>query len=107
MGELPAHYSLFNMIMWLQNFIVESIHLNIQLGTLPFTHTHGLVNDEDGRLARRFKPGANWDYNNVGIRLLTDLIPHVTGISIADLLDEKVFRPLGWKESKRQKEPTY
>jgi CubicO group peptidase (beta-lactamase class C family) len=63
------------------------------------THTHGLAKDENGRLVRHFEPGTDWDYNNVGIGLLTDLVPHVTGSSIADLLNEKVFRPLGWKET--------
>lgn len=63
------------------------------------THTHGLARDEDGRLMRRFEPGTNWEYNNVGVRLLTELVPQITGSSIADLLNEKVFRPLGWRET--------
>ena len=63
------------------------------------THTHGLGRDGEGRLVQRFEAGTDWDYNNVGIRLLTELIPKTTGRSIAELLNEKVFQPLGWRET--------
>lgn len=63
------------------------------------THTHGLVRYEDGQLVRHFEPSTDWNYNNEGIRLLTELIPNVTGSTVAELLEEKVFRPLGWKET--------
>ncbi|GIP38475.1 penicillin-binding protein [Paenibacillus sp. J31TS4] len=62
------------------------------------THTHGLA-EEDGRLTRRFAPGSSWLYNNVGIRMLTTLIPAVTGVPVAELLDRLVFSPLGWRET--------
>jgi CubicO group peptidase (beta-lactamase class C family) len=63
------------------------------------THTHGIAHDEVGELIRSFSPGFNWDYNNVGIRLLTELIPNVINTSIADLLDKEIFQPLGWHET--------
>ena len=63
------------------------------------THTHGLSLDKSGQLINTFEPGTDWNYNNVGINLLTEIIPNVLGCSISDLLNEKVFRPLGWKET--------
>jgi CubicO group peptidase (beta-lactamase class C family) len=63
------------------------------------THTHGLDRDGDGRLVIRFAPGTGWAYNNTGIQLLTELVPRVTGLTVAELLEEKIFAPLGWRET--------
>lgn len=63
------------------------------------THTHGLDSDKSGRLTRRFEPGTNWDYNNAGIRILTAILANATGRSIAELLNDHVFGPLGLRET--------
>ncbi|TBL76279.1 serine hydrolase domain-containing protein [Paenibacillus thalictri] len=63
------------------------------------THTHGLIRGADGQLQRRFAPGTDWQYNNVGIGLLTQLLPETLGCSIAELLRKHVFDPLGFTET--------
>jgi CubicO group peptidase (beta-lactamase class C family) len=62
------------------------------------THTHGL-SFEEGRIVRRSAPGAGWEYNSANIAVLQTLVSEVTGISVAGLLNEKVFKPLGWTET--------
>ncbi|HEX6729676.1 MAG TPA: serine hydrolase domain-containing protein [Pyrinomonadaceae bacterium] len=42
-----------------------------------------------------FATGTNWDYSNVGYVILGILIRKVTGMYYADLLQERVFKPLG------------
>lgn len=70
------------------------------------THTHGLSLDDKGRLARIFEPGLAWDYNNLGIDLLCELLSEATGTSIAELLSSRVFRPLNWTETGWHRTPS-
>ncbi len=63
------------------------------------THTHGLDRDGEGRLTRRFVPGAGWLYNNEGVRFLSDLLPTVLGSPLSEWLREKIFDPLRWNET--------
>lgn len=62
------------------------------------THTHGLVLD-NGELKREFPAGEGWAYRNVGVDLLTSIIHQTTGKTIAAILTEQVFDPLGFKET--------
>jgi len=70
------------------------------------THTHGITLGINGRLARIFDPGLAWDYNNLGIDLLCDLLMQATGSSIAEVLESRVFQPLGWKETSWRTSPS-
>lgn len=62
------------------------------------THSHGLVL-EDGKVRREFSPGTNWAYRGIGVELLTKLIYQTTGQTVAEILSNQVFRPLGFRES--------
>jgi len=76
------------------------------------THTSGMTDypadfdfrrdySEDELLARAtriplaFAPGARWSYSNMGYLTLGVLIHRVTGRFYGDLLQERIFRPLG------------
>ncbi|MBV6712524.1 serine hydrolase domain-containing protein [Paenibacillus chitinolyticus] len=66
------------------------------------THTHGLASPQK----RIFPPGADWAYNNVGVNLLIRMIGEVFGKPLAQLLNEKVFRPGGFTETGWSKHKT-
>lgn len=76
------------------------------------THTSGLANDfsdedyhrnftEDELLKRaqelpvEFQPGERWAYSNVGYVVLGIMIGKVTGKFYGDVLQERIFKPLG------------
>jgi CubicO group peptidase (beta-lactamase class C family) len=63
------------------------------------THTHGLTRNEAGAIVRDFVAGRGWSYQNVNIELLTDLVERTTGQTVAGLLADKVFGPLGFTET--------
>jgi CubicO group peptidase (beta-lactamase class C family) len=62
------------------------------------THTHGLKK-EGGKTFREFEPGTNWSYKQIGIEALTPLVKVTTKKSVAEILHETVFPPLGFRES--------
>ncbi|SFL42775.1 CubicO group peptidase, beta-lactamase class C family [Paenibacillus sp. 1_12] len=62
------------------------------------TYTHGL-SEKDGQITRIFKPGMDWDYNSVGIRLLQTVVSNALGKPYMNVLHEKIFEPLGWTET--------
>ncbi|SCB79766.1 CubicO group peptidase, beta-lactamase class C family [[Bacillus] enclensis] len=62
------------------------------------THTHGLKTEE-GKTYREFEPGTDWSYKQIGIEALTRLVKVTTGNSVAEILHEAVFTPLGLSES--------
>ncbi|RAP77412.1 serine hydrolase domain-containing protein [Paenibacillus montanisoli] len=64
------------------------------------THTHGLK----GGHTRMFPPGTDWSYNNSGVNLLIRLIENVYGCPLAELLQERVFEPLGFSATGWRKE---
>ncbi|KRF09925.1 serine hydrolase [Paenibacillus sp. Soil787] len=64
------------------------------------THTHGL----EGPNKRLFPPGTDWKYNNAGINLLIRIIYKVFDMSLAQVLEERIFKPLGFKETGWRKE---
>ncbi|MGG1661120.1 serine hydrolase domain-containing protein [Brevibacillus sp. NRS-1366] len=62
------------------------------------THTHGLHMRED-RIYREFAPGTSWSYRGVGIEMLARIVEKTTGKTIAQILFEQVFQPLGFTQS--------
>jgi CubicO group peptidase (beta-lactamase class C family) len=82
------------------------------------THTAGLpdmlANDEmlreqhaplseyrDGALRAplKFKPGTQYSYASMGILLSAEIAQKITGKPIADIVEERVFRPLGMRHT--------
>ncbi|MBS1975714.1 MAG: beta-lactamase family protein, partial [Bacteroidetes bacterium] len=57
-----------------------------------------------------FEPGTRFSYSNSGFVVLADIIEKVTGKRYSDVLDERIFTPLGMTQSyfsKRQHDTTY
>jgi len=46
-----------------------------------------------------FEPGAKWQYSNTGIAALARVIEVVSGTPFEKFLDDKIFRPLGMKDT--------
>ncbi len=42
-----------------------------------------------------FKPGSRYDYSNTGYVLLATVVQRITGLSLNDFLQKRVFQPLG------------
>ena len=47
----------------------------------------------------RFEPGTNFEYSNSGYFLLGALLEQIAGVSYEQLLQDRIFRPLGMKDS--------
>ncbi len=63
------------------------------------THSHGLHEKEDGTLFREFEPGQGWAYRGINVIMLTRLVNRLFNRSFPDLLEERVFSPLGFTET--------
>ncbi|NUU79761.1 serine hydrolase domain-containing protein [Paenibacillus xylanilyticus] len=64
------------------------------------THTHGL-----GDLHHRlFLPGTDWKYNNVGVNLLIKIIRKLYHMPLSQLLEERIFSPMGFSQTGWRKE---
>ena len=63
------------------------------------THSHGLNERKDGIVFREFSPGEGWAYRGINILMMTELIHKLYGKSFPELLKERVFLPLGFKET--------
>lgn len=68
------------------------------------THSHGLHAKEDGTIYREFEPGQGWAYRGVNVLLMTKLVNRLFNKSFPDLLQERVFSPLGFMETAWQTE---
>lgn len=82
---------------------VEDLSPKVLAGTTVrhlLTHTHGLDRDAGGRLYRRFDAGTRWHYTNAGIDVLTQALERVTGKTVADVLAERVFAPIGFTQTR-------
>jgi CubicO group peptidase (beta-lactamase class C family) len=81
------------------------------------THTSGIVREAPGfdpfkiqadadviktayNLPLRFTPGEKWEYCNVGYFALAEIIHKVTGKAWTDYLTERVYAPLGMKDTR-------
>jgi CubicO group peptidase (beta-lactamase class C family) len=69
------------------------------------THSHGLHEREDGTIFREFPPGDGWAYRGINIEMMTMLINKLYGKSFPELLQERVFGPLGFTETAWQTRP--
>jgi CubicO group peptidase (beta-lactamase class C family) len=47
----------------------------------------------------KFKPGTSYSYASMGILLSSEIAQKITGKPIADIVDERVFRPLGMRRT--------
>jgi CubicO group peptidase (beta-lactamase class C family) len=63
------------------------------------THSHGLHEKEDGTIFREFEPGQGWAYRGINVLMMTRLVNRLFNMSFPDLLEERVFSPLGFKET--------
>ena len=81
---------------------VEDSHLSAYEGVTIrhlLTHTHGL-RIVDGKLISEYIPGESWAYRGPSIDLLTTIIQKTTGQSVADIVKEQVFEPVGFQSTK-------
>ena len=46
-----------------------------------------------------FDPGTRWSYSNTGYTIVGSVIERVTGKSLGTLLEERIFRPLGMRQT--------
>jgi D-alanyl-D-alanine carboxypeptidase len=62
-------------------------------------HVAGIPGDAplfpDGGLWTAYAPGQHWHYSNTGYAILGRLIEHVEGKPLADVAEQRIFRPLG------------
>lgn len=63
------------------------------------THSHGLHEKEDGTIFREFEPGRGWAYRGINVIMMTQLVNRLFHMSFPKLLKERVFLPLGLKET--------
>ena len=67
-------------------------------------HTSGLPGGApmilDGGLWTGFTPGTSWEYCNVGYRILGRIIERLDGRPFPDVIEARLFRPLGMNASK-------
>jgi len=63
------------------------------------THSHGLHQKEDGTIFREFEPGENWTYRGINVLMMTRIVNRLFNKSFPELLNERVFVPLGFKET--------
>jgi CubicO group peptidase (beta-lactamase class C family) len=65
------------------------------------THTHGMMEKfyPEGDITQTHRPGTEWHYNNAGPDLLCHVIENITGETIATIVGDRVFHPLGLKNS--------
>jgi CubicO group peptidase (beta-lactamase class C family) len=49
--------------------------------------------------ALKFAPGTEWDYSNVNYMILAKIVERVSGMSLAQFLQARVFQPLGMSHS--------
>lgn len=68
------------------------------------THSHGLHQKEDGTIYREFEPGQGWAYRGINVLMMTWLVNRLFQKSFPELLKERVFLPLGLKETAWQTE---
>jgi CubicO group peptidase (beta-lactamase class C family) len=47
----------------------------------------------------KFAPGSNYSYSSMGILLSAEIAQKITGKAIADIVEERVFRPLGMRHT--------
>ena len=72
------------------------------LGEYVVTDPHWTLGQMSLAIAReplRFQPGSRWAYSTAGIDTLGRVVEVVSGIPFAEFMQERLFRPLGMKDS--------
>ncbi len=52
-----------------------------------------------GSGALMYPPGSQWSYSNINYMLLTEIVEKVSGLSFSEFVEQKIFNPLGMKNS--------
>lgn len=63
------------------------------------THSHGLKDQRDGTIIREFEVGEGWAYRRINTILISQLIHKIYEKPFTQLLEERVFQPIGFKET--------
>jgi serine-type D-Ala-D-Ala carboxypeptidase/endopeptidase len=75
------------------------------------THSSGFANwrwdEPDQKLRTRFEPGLRYGYSGEGLCYLQFVIEKITGKLLNELMQEKLFGPLGMKNSSYTWQPEY
>jgi serine-type D-Ala-D-Ala carboxypeptidase/endopeptidase len=75
------------------------------------SHTTGFPNwrwdNEGGKLRIGFTPGSRYGYSGEGMVYLQVVLQHLLNRSLEDLMQEKIFRPLGMKQSSYTWQPAF
>lgn len=66
---------------------------------MVLSHTPGFPNWRQGKLTINFEPGAKFSYSGEGFVFLQRIVEHITGQELDDFMTERVFEPLGMKNS--------
>jgi len=74
-------------------------------------HTTGFHNwrfyEADQKLRVNFPPGSKYNYSGEGMVYLQVVLEHMLGKSLEELMKEKIFTPLGMKNSSYQWQPAF
>lgn len=75
------------------------------------SHTSGFANwrvfEDDRKLKIHFAPGSRFAYSGEGIDLLQLVVETITKMGLADLMQERVFQPLGMTRSSMVWQPRF
>jgi CubicO group peptidase (beta-lactamase class C family) len=75
------------------------------------SHTSGFPNwrgfEDDSKLKIHFEPGSRYAYSGEGIDLAQFVVETVTGKSLTELMDAKLFKPLGMSRTSMVWEPRF
>ena len=74
-------------------------------------HTSGLPNwrwfESDQKLRVKFMPGTKYHYSGEGLVYLQVVLEHLLGLSLEQLMRQKIFNPLGMKSSSYTWQPAF
>ncbi|WP_028612064.1 serine hydrolase domain-containing protein [Paenibacillus harenae] len=85
------------------SYYLDNLDENVTAGTTIrhlLTHTHGLYSP----MKRLFPAGSDWEYNNVGVNFLIQIVQKVFDQPLAKVMEEKVLLPYGFSETGWRKE---
>lgn len=62
------------------------------------THSHGLA-ESNREVVREFPAGSRWAYRGINVDLISEIIKYSTKKTIADILNDEIFKPLNFTET--------